>query len=75
MNFMYAPVAIVGYYTYGDSLKSNLINSIQTLWMQQSINMLITVHCILTLTIVFNPLNQEFEEIFNVPQRKFNSFY
>jgi hypothetical protein len=31
--------------------------------------MLITVHCILTLTIVLNPVNQEAEELFGVPQR------
>lgn len=42
---------------------------------QQAINILITVHCILTLTIVFNPLMQEVEEIAKVPQRMFIIFF
>lgn len=69
MTVMYTPVAIVGYYIYGDSLRESIINSIQTNWIQQSINMFITIHCILTLTIVFNPLNQEAEEILKIPHR------
>jgi len=32
------------------------------------VNMLITIHCILTLTIVINPINQEAAELFDVPQ-------
>jgi vesicular inhibitory amino acid transporter len=65
---MYAPVCIMGYITYGDSLRDSVINSIQTQWIQQAVNLLITVHCILTLTIIFNPLNQEVEDLLHVPQ-------
>ncbi|KAI1720752.1 transmembrane amino acid transporter protein domain-containing protein [Ditylenchus destructor] len=65
---MYTPVSIMGYLTYGDSLRDSIINSLQTKWIQQTVNMLITIHCILTLTIVFNPINQEAEEYFQVPQ-------
>lgn len=68
---MYTPVCILGYFTYGGSLRDSVINSLQKDWIQQTVNLLITVHCILTLTIVFNPLNQEIEEIFNVPQSEF----
>lgn len=64
---MYTPVSIIGYLTYGDSIRESIINSLQTTWIQQTVNMLITVHCILTLTIVFNPINQEAEEYFHVP--------
>lgn len=67
---MYVPVQIVGYITYGNSLRESIINSLQYRWIQQSVNMLITVHCILTLTIMFNPLNQEAEDLLRVPQRK-----
>lgn len=31
---------------------------------------MIAAHCILSLTIVFNPLNQEVEDRFGVPHRK-----
>uniref|UniRef100_A0A1I7XQ70 Aa_trans domain-containing protein n=1 Tax=Heterorhabditis bacteriophora TaxID=37862 RepID=A0A1I7XQ70_HETBA len=37
-------------------------------YIQQTVNILITVHVVLALTIVFNPLNQEFEDIMKVPQ-------
>ena len=66
--FMYTPVCIIGYLTYGDSLRDSVINSLQISWIQQAVNLLITIHCILTLTIVFNPLNQEVEELLKVPQ-------
>ncbi|PIO60397.1 hypothetical protein TELCIR_18105, partial [Teladorsagia circumcincta] len=67
MGVMYGPVCIMGYLTYHDSIRDSIIPSIQTVWIQQAINILITVHCILTLTIVFNPLNQELEDLFHCP--------
>jgi vesicular inhibitory amino acid transporter len=64
---MYLPVSVIGYVTYGDSLRDSIIPSIQDFYMQQAVNFLITMHVILALTIVFNPLNQELEEFLNVP--------
>ncbi|KAK6753934.1 hypothetical protein RB195_013118 [Necator americanus] len=68
MGVMYGPVCIMGYLTYHDTIRDSIIPSIQTVWIQQAINVLITIHCLLTLTIVFNPLNQEMEELLNCPQ-------
>lgn len=65
---MYLPVSLFGYVVYGDSLRDSVIPSLQDMLIQQSVNILITLHVILALTIVFNPLNQEFEEMLNVPQ-------
>lgn len=60
-------------------MQISIINSVQTTGLQQGGNILITFHCILTLTITFNPLNQEAEEIIGIPQRLsfflLNSFY
>lgn len=64
---MYTPISIFGYITYGNSLEDSIINSIQTNWMQQAANIFIAIHCILTLTIVINPLNQEVEHFFKIP--------
>lgn len=61
---------LFGGLTYGDSLRSSVINSIQTVWIQQAINLMILAHCLLTFTLIINPLNQEIEEYFNVPQGK-----
>ncbi|CAD5213192.1 unnamed protein product [Bursaphelenchus okinawaensis] len=63
----YAPVVIIAYLTYGDSLRDSIIPSIQTSWIQQAVNMMIAAHCILTLTLMINPLNQETEEFFDIP--------
>ncbi|VDM39473.1 unnamed protein product [Toxocara canis] len=65
---MYTPVSVIGYSAYGDSLQDSIIPSLQNLWIQQTVNVLITLHVVLALTIVFNPINQEFEELLNVPQ-------
>lgn len=68
MASMYIPVCIMCYLSYGDSIRDSTINSLQIRWIQQAVNIFITIHCILTLTIVFNPIMQEAEEIFHVPQ-------
>uniref|UniRef100_A0A915DTY9 Amino acid transporter transmembrane domain-containing protein n=1 Tax=Ditylenchus dipsaci TaxID=166011 RepID=A0A915DTY9_9BILA len=65
---LYLPVCIAGYLTYGDSIRDSIINSVQITWIQQGVNMAITLHCFLSLTIMFNPLMQEAEVVFNVPQ-------
>ncbi|CAD5228371.1 unnamed protein product [Bursaphelenchus xylophilus] len=65
---LYLPVSVLSYYAYGDSVKDSIINSIQTKWLQIGINIMITLHCILTITIASNPLNQEAEEVFKTPQ-------
>ncbi|KAH7727237.1 Transmembrane amino acid transporter protein [Aphelenchoides avenae] len=64
---MYIPISILGYATYGDSLKDSIIDSIQTQSIKSAANFFIAVHCILTLTIVINPLNQEVEHRLRVP--------
>uniref|UniRef100_A0A183BKK5 Aa_trans domain-containing protein n=1 Tax=Globodera pallida TaxID=36090 RepID=A0A183BKK5_GLOPA len=65
---MYLPVSVLGYLAYGDSLQDSIIPSLQDPVLQQTVNLLITLHVFLALTIVFNPLNQEMEELLDVPQ-------
>jgi hypothetical protein len=67
---MYLPVSVFGYITYGGSLRESVIPSIQSFYIQQFVNVLITMHVILALTIIFNPLNQEFEDLLKVPHGK-----
>lgn len=54
--------------SYGNSLRDSVINSIQTLWIQETVNAMITLHCLLTVTLVINPLNQSAEDLFKIPQ-------
>lgn len=65
---MYLPVSIIGYEVYGDALRDSVIPAVQTKWIQQTANVLITLHVLLTLTIIFNPLTQDLEELFKLPQ-------
>ncbi|CAI5448550.1 unnamed protein product [Caenorhabditis angaria] len=62
----YLPVSLSGYFVYGSSLTDTIIPSLQNIAIQTTVNLLITLHVALALTIVFNPLNQEFEELLNL---------
>ncbi|KAI1708095.1 transmembrane amino acid transporter protein domain-containing protein [Ditylenchus destructor] len=65
LNMFLSTASVV---TYGDSLRDSVINSIQTFWMQQALNIMITAHCLMTVTLIINPLNQSIEELFRIPQ-------
>ncbi|TKR92234.1 hypothetical protein L596_006927 [Steinernema carpocapsae] len=67
VSAFYIPITALGYLTYGDSLQDSIINSLQLSWIQQFANLFIAIHCILTLTIIMNPLNQELEDFLNIP--------
>ncbi|UMM27589.1 hypothetical protein L5515_010823 [Caenorhabditis briggsae] len=62
----YLPVSMSGYFVYGSSLTDSIIPSIQNINIQTTVNLLISLHVSLALTITFNPLNQEFEEVLNM---------
>uniref|UniRef100_A0A914UTC2 Amino acid transporter transmembrane domain-containing protein n=1 Tax=Plectus sambesii TaxID=2011161 RepID=A0A914UTC2_9BILA len=68
---LYTPVSMAGFLVYGgnNNVTSNIIDSIDTEWIQQTTNILITLHVILSLVIVFNPINQELEEVLRLPHR------
>ncbi|VDM55039.1 unnamed protein product [Angiostrongylus costaricensis] len=63
---LYMPLSVFGYVVYGGSLESSVIYSIQTDWLQLGANLMIAIHCIMTLVIVINPLNQEVEHYLKV---------
>ena len=63
----YLVVSIIAYIVYGDSVQDSVILSIQTVWVQQAINIVIAVHVFLSITIMINPINQQAEEKLNVP--------
>lgn len=68
VTLMYGPISVFGYLTYGSSLDDSIINSVQTNWMQRAANLFIAIHCVLTLTLNVNPLNQEVEQLLKLPQ-------
>jgi len=67
-TLFYLIVIVVGTITYGNSIRDSIINNLQTPWINQAVNILISVHCILSTLIMINPLNLEAEEFFGIPQ-------
>lgn len=61
-------VVLFGVLIYGNSMRQIVVLSIQRIEIQQAINVMIVAHCLLTFTLIINPLNQEIEEYFNISQ-------
>ncbi|KAI6184738.1 Amino acid transporter, transmembrane family-containing protein [Aphelenchoides bicaudatus] len=68
VTLFYIIVMVTGTLVYANSLRYSIINSLQTPWIQQTANILIAIHCILSTLIMINPLNLEAEEFFGAPQ-------
>ncbi|KAI6196260.1 hypothetical protein M3Y94_01087000 [Aphelenchoides besseyi] len=68
VSVFYFAVMGIGSIVYGSSVRESIINNLQTGWIQQSVNVLIAIHCFLATLIMINPLQQEAEELFKIPQ-------
>ncbi|GMT29426.1 hypothetical protein PFISCL1PPCAC_20723 [Pristionchus fissidentatus] len=66
---MYLPVSILGYIVYGGSQGGSIITSLQLTWVQQTVNVLITIHVVFTQVIICSPLSLQIEELFRVPNK------
>lgn len=70
ITILYAPLIIVANIVYNHNLQGNVMTNIQTEWIQQTVNLLITAHCMLAIILVINPVMQTIEGCFKAPQGK-----
>lgn len=64
---LYLPVAVGGYFIYGEAVDPNIILSLGHSSLVSTANVLMAIHLVLAFLIVINPVCQELEEIFQVP--------
>eukprot|EP00761_Pharyngomonas_kirbyi_P000876 gb/GECH01000877.1/.p1 GENE.gb/GECH01000877.1/~~gb/GECH01000877.1/.p1 ORF type:complete len:451 (+),score=48.54 gb/GECH01000877.1/:1-1353(+) len=67
---LYIPVAIVGYWVYGDSVKSPILQSLPQDWVNTIANVLITLHIAFAYPIIANPIFAYIENAINMPRRE-----
>nr|XP_042897303.1 amino acid transporter AVT1C-like [Parasteatoda tepidariorum] len=66
---VYSPVALLGYYLYGDDVSIDITDTIPPSIFKSLILILLTIRTIFAFVMIINASSQEFESIFKVPDR------
>ncbi|XP_045159616.2 uncharacterized protein LOC123525011 [Mercenaria mercenaria] len=66
--FMYMPSSAAAYAVYGKQVQSNVINTIPSGVTSTIVSLLMTAHLLFGIVIVVNPVSQEIEHFFNIPE-------
>ncbi|CAD5221354.1 unnamed protein product [Bursaphelenchus xylophilus] len=66
---LYFPISLAGNLAYNENLSSTVIRNIQMEWVQNAVNILITIHCCLTVVLIINPVMQTVEELLHAPHK------
>ncbi|CAD5217486.1 unnamed protein product [Bursaphelenchus xylophilus] len=68
ISILYFPLSIMANLAYNENLGPSVINNLQIEWIQQSVNLLITAHCMFAVILIMNPVMQTAEELLKAPQ-------
>ena len=68
---IYCPLAVAGYYCYGDAAEASIVNTISHGPLRITAEVCFLIHLIAAFPIVFNPGAQYFEELMNIPSSKY----
>ena len=72
MLILYIPVSLSGFIVIGDYMKSsNILDEISNNWILYAVIFLITSHLLMAVLIVANPVNQDIEGFFHLPDSKY----
>ncbi|KAG8184418.1 hypothetical protein JTE90_004588 [Oedothorax gibbosus] len=66
---LYLPVAVLGYYVYGDSLPPNVLDSLPDSVIKKIISVLLALHMFFAFLLVINATVQDLEEFLKVPKK------
>ncbi|CAI4229434.1 unnamed protein product [Auanema sp. JU1783] len=69
MFFLYAPISMLGYAVYGNSLSDTITVSIQTLVLRHIVNVMVTIHVLFSIIVIGNPVLQGVEQVFKVQDK------
>ena len=67
---IYTPLAVSGYYCYGEAAGSSIVNTISHGGLRITAEVCFLVHLIAAFPIVFNPGAQYFEDLMKIPSSK-----
>jgi len=65
---LYFPIASGGYFIFGSSVRSNIVQSLTNGTITNIIQCLLVIHLFFAFVIAINPSFQEMEEYFNIPK-------
>lgn len=69
--YFYLPVAMVGYYFYGNELKENVVRNLQPSFLTTTIDVLMAIHIFSAFLIIINPVNLFLEHWVEVKHCKY----
>ncbi|XP_039263499.2 uncharacterized protein LOC120339438 [Styela clava] len=66
---VYLLVGLTGFFVLGDDMEPNVLDALPPGWMSYTVNILVTSHLLMAFLIVSNPVSQEIEGFFKIPDK------